>query len=102
MQRRLPKRGFNNPFAVGCAEVNVCDLERFANGSVVDEAALLATRLVNKKGLRIKILGEGELTKSLTVHAHKFSATALEKINKAGGTTVVVETAKAEVATASA
>jgi large subunit ribosomal protein L15 len=102
MQRRLPKRGFNNAFAIGCAEVNVCDLERFASGSVVDEAALLATRLVAKKGLRIKILGEGELTKALTVHANKFSASAIEKISKAGGKTVVVETVKAEVAVASA
>lgn len=102
MQRRLPKRGFNNPFAVGCAEVNVCDLERFASGSVVDEAALLATRLVQKKGQRIKILGEGEITKALTVHAHKFSASALEKISKAGGKTVVVETVKSVVAEASA
>ena len=102
IQRRLPKRGFNNPCAVACAEVNVCDLERFASGAVVDEAALLATRLVSKKGLRIKILGEGELTKSLTVHAHKFSATAAEKISKAGGKTVVVETVKSEESVASA
>ena len=102
IQRRLPKRGFNNPFAVGQAEVNVLELERFASGSVVDEAALLATRLVSKKGLRIKILGEGELTKSLTVHAHKFSASAAEKIVKAGGKTVVVETVKSEASGASA
>lgn len=102
MQRRLPKRGFNNAFAVGSAEVNVSDLERFPSGSVVDEAALLATRLVQKKGLRIKILGEGELTKALTVHANKFSASALEKISKAGGKTVVVETVKSEGAAASA
>ena len=100
IQRRLPKRGFNNPFAAPSAEVNVCDLERFASGSVVDEAALLATRLVSKKGLIIKILGEGELTKSLTVHAHKFSATALTKINGASGKAVVVEVVKSVEASA--
>jgi len=62
---------------------------------VVDEAVLLAARLVHKKGLRIKILGEGDLTKSLTVQAYKFSATAAEKIAKAGGKTVVLATAEA-------
>lgn len=90
MQRRLPKRGFNNPFATPSAEINVCDLERFASGTVVDEAVMLAARLVHKKGLRIKILGEGDLTKSLTVQAHKFSATAANKIAQAGGKTVVL------------
>lgn len=95
MQRRLPKRGFNNPFAVPSAEVNVRDLERFASGTVVDEAVMLAARLVHKKGLRIKVLGEGELTKSLTVQAHKFSAAAAEKISKAGGKTLVLAPADA-------
>ncbi len=102
IQRRLPKRGFNNPFAPACAEVNVGDLERFPAGTVVDEAALLACRLVAKKGIRIKVLVEGELTRALTVHAHKFSASALEKIGKAGGSTVVVETVKSADASASA
>jgi large subunit ribosomal protein L15 len=91
MQRRLPKRGFNNPFAASWAEINVCDLERFAAGATVDMAALLATRLLAKKGLLLKVLGDGELTKALTVYAHKFSASALEKISKAGGKAVVVE-----------
>ncbi|HEY5955883.1 MAG TPA: 50S ribosomal protein L15 [Polyangiaceae bacterium] len=95
MQRRLPKRGFNNPFAAERAEVNVCDLERFASGTVVDESVLLAARLVRKAGLAIKVLGEGELTKSLTVQAHRFSASASEKIGKAGGKVVVLETASA-------
>jgi large subunit ribosomal protein L15 len=95
MQRRLPKRGFNNPFAVPSTEVNVCDLERFASGTVVDEDVMLAARLVHKKGLRIKVLGEGELTKSLTVQAHKFSASAAEKIGKAGGKTVVLAVSEA-------
>jgi large subunit ribosomal protein L15 len=95
MQRRLPKRGFNNPFAIASAEINVGDLERFASGTVVDEAVLLAARLVHKKGLRVKVLGEGELTKSLTVQAYKFSAAAAEKIAKAGGKTVVLAPAEA-------
>lgn len=95
MQRRLPKRGFNNPFAIPSAEVNVADLERFASGTVVDEAAMLAARLVHKKGLRIKVLGEGELTKALTVQAHKFSAAAAEKIAKAGGKTVAIAASEA-------
>ena len=95
MQRRLPKRGFNNPFAIPCVEVNVCDLERFASGTVVDESVLLAARLVHKKGIRVKILGEGELTKALTVHAHKFSATAADKIAKAGGKTVALAVTEA-------
>ena len=90
MQRRLPKRGFNNPFATPSAEINVCDLERFASGTVVDEAVMLAARLIHKQGLRIKILGEGELTKSLTVQAHKFSATAANKIAQAGGKAVAL------------
>jgi large subunit ribosomal protein L15 len=98
MQRRLPKRGFNNPFAVPSAAINVCDLERFASGTVVDEAVLLAARLVHKQGLRIKILGEGELTKSLTVQANKFSAAAAEKIEKAGGKVVTLAPADASEA----
>lgn len=101
MQRRLPKRGFNNPFAMPSAEINVCDLERFASGSVVDEAAMLAARLVHKKGLRIKILGEGELTKALTVHAHKFSGSAADKITKAGGKAVASAAAEATEADSS-
>jgi large subunit ribosomal protein L15 len=98
MQRRLPKRGFNNPFAVSSAEINVCDLERFASGTVVDESVMLAARLVHKHGLRIKILGEGELTKSLTVQAYKFSAAAAEKIEKAGGKVVTLAPAVASEA----
>ena len=85
MQRRLPKRGFNVPFPVETVAVNVAALERFDAGSTVDEAALRKARLVQGRGVRIKILGDGELTKGLQVSAHAFSKSALEKIEKAGG-----------------
>jgi large subunit ribosomal protein L15 len=85
MQRRLPKRGFNAPFPVRTAEVNVGSLERFAAGANVDEMALRDRGLVKGPCDRIKILGQGELTKSVTVTAHSFSKSAAEKIAKAGG-----------------
>lgn len=84
--RRLPKRGFTNIFKTQYAVMNVSDLERlFETGAVVDEAALRAAGLVKGKK-RIKVLGNGEITKKLTVHADKFSATAKTKIEAAGGT----------------
>jgi large subunit ribosomal protein L15 len=85
MQRRLPKRGFNAPFPKKTAEVNVGSLERFAAGANVDEKALRDKGLVKGPCDQIKILGEGELTKSVTVTAHAFSKSAAEKITKAGG-----------------
>ena len=90
LQRRLPKRGFRNPFAAVTAAVNVGDLERFDAGTVVDEAALRAARLVQGPADRIKILGEGALTKKLTISAHAFSKGAAEKIAKVGGSAVVL------------
>jgi large subunit ribosomal protein L15 len=89
IQRRLPKRGFNVPFPVKAVAVNVGDLERFDAGTV-DEQALRDARLVQGRDVRIKVLGEGEVTKKLTVSAHAFSASAKEKIEKAGGTVVVL------------
>src|SRR5215467_9826479 len=80
IQRRLPKRGFNPPFPTKVAEVNVGSLEIFAAGAKVDEKALRAHGLVKGPCDKIKILGEGELTKSVTVTAHAFSKTAAEKI----------------------
>lgn len=85
LQRRLPKRGFRNPFPVRTAEVNVASLEVFDAGSVVDERALRDRGLIKGQIERIKILGEGELTKKLTVHAHKFSTSAKSKIEGVGG-----------------
>ena len=85
LYRKLPKRGFNNRFAVNYAIVNVGDLNRFRSGSTVDVNALIKAKLVRKELDGVKILGEGELTKKLTVKATVFSATAKEKIEAAGG-----------------
>jgi large subunit ribosomal protein L15 len=94
IQRRLPKRGFKNPFSTSTAEVNVGDLEVFAAGAKVDEQALRSHGLVKGRYDRIKILGDGELTKAVTVSAHAFSKVAAEKIQKAGGKAVLVGSAQ--------
>jgi large subunit ribosomal protein L15 len=96
LQRRLPKRGFNAPFPTKTAEVNVGSLEIFAAGAKVDEKALRDRGLVKGKVDRIKILGNGELTKSVTVTADCFSKGAAAKITKAGGKVVVASVALAE------
>lgn len=89
--RRIPKRGFNNRFALKVISVNVGDLEEvFAAGSEVTPETLKANNLAKQNYDVLKILGDGELTKSLTVSAHRFSATAKEKIEKAGGTVNVL------------
>lgn len=85
LARRIPKRGFNNIFATEYSVVNVSDLERFVDGTVVDTELLKAAGLVKKELDGVKVLGNGELTKSLTVKAAAFSASAKEKIEKAGG-----------------
>ena len=91
LYRRLSKRGFNNyNFRTVYATVNVSDLERFDEGTVVDMELLKSVRLVNKEIEGLKGLGNGELTKKLTVKANKFSATAKEKIENVGGTTEVI------------
>jgi large subunit ribosomal protein L15 len=90
MQRRLPKRGFRNPFPTETTSLNVSELERFPVGANVDEKALRGVRLVRGPAPRIKILGDGELTKKLTVTAHAFSKSALQKIEKAGGKAIVL------------
>jgi len=92
IQRRLPKRGFNVPFPQVVVALNLGDLERFDAGSTVNETSLRAARLVQGRDVRIKILGDGELTKKLSIEAHAFSASASEKIAKAGGKAVVLET----------
>lgn len=89
LYRRLPKRGFNNKrFADHFVEINIGDLERFEDGTVVDAALLKETGVITlpKVNDGIKLLGNGELTKKLTVKANAFTATAREKITKAGGT----------------
>ena len=90
LYRKLPKRGFNNKFATNYAIVNVDALNVFENGTVVDIELLLAKKIIRKSLDGLKILGNGELTKSLTVKANIFSATAKEKIEAAGGKTEVV------------
>ena len=85
LYRRLPKRGFNNAqFAIVYAVINVSDLNRFENGTVVSPALLKEVGLVKNQLDGIKVLGNGELTKKLTIQAHKFSKTAVEKIEKSG------------------
>lgn len=90
LQRRLPKRGFNNPFPIVTVVVNTGDLENFPAGSTVDESALRQARIVQGAVARIKVLGDGALTKKLTVSAHRFSKSAAEKIEKAGGKIVLL------------
>jgi large subunit ribosomal protein L15 len=90
IQRRLPKRGFKNPNTKIIAEVNVGDLEVFAAGTNVDSNALEARGLVKGRYDRIKILGDGELSKAVTVSAHAFSKSAAQKIEKAGGKVVLL------------
>ena len=89
LYRKLPKRGFTNHFAKKYAIVNVSDLNRFDNGAVVDAEALLAAKIIREVLDGVKILGNGEITKKVTVKAAVFSATAKEKIEAAGGTTEV-------------
>lgn len=85
LYRRLPKRGFNNAqFRTEYAVINVSDLNRFENGTVVSPALLKEVGLVKNQLDGIKVLGNGELTKKLTIQANKFSKTAVEKIEKSG------------------
>ena len=95
LARRLPKRGFTKHDQAVIAEINVGQLEAFDAGASVDERALRDRGLIKGHADRIKILGSGELTKSVTVTAHSFSKTAQEKIAKAGGKAVLVAAAKA-------
>ena len=85
LYRRIPKRGFNNHFAKEYAIVNIADLEVFDNDTVVDSKVLIEKGLVNKELDGIKVLGNGKLTKKLTVVATKFSKSAIEKIQAVGG-----------------
>lgn len=88
--RRLPKRGFTNIFAVEYEEVNVEQLNSFENGTEITPELLKEVGIVKKMRDGVKILGNGELTKSLTVKANKFSKSAIEKIESAGGRVEVI------------
>lgn len=90
LYRKLPKRGFNNKFAKKYSTVNVETLNRFEDGAVVDLAALMECGIVRKENDGLKVLGNGELAKKITVKAAVFSASAKEKIEAAGGKTEVV------------
>lgn len=91
LSRRLPKRGFTNIFAKEYSIVNVSDLNRFEDGTEVTAQLLKEQRLIRQVLDGVKILGNGEVTKKLTVKAAKFTKTAAEKIAAAGGTAEVVE-----------
>lgn len=93
MARRLPKRGFKNPFRVEYQPVNLVDLNRFDANSEVDPTLLRAAGLATRRG-PVKILGRGAVDRPLTVHAHAFSKTAAEAIVAAGGKAVVVGAAE--------
>ncbi|HEX9723753.1 MAG TPA: 50S ribosomal protein L15 [Vicinamibacteria bacterium] len=83
--RRIPKRGFTNIFAKKIANVNVRDLNRFAEEAVVTPDLLASSGLIDRSDDRVKVLGDGELKKKLVVQAHQFSAGAKSKIEAAGG-----------------
>lgn len=90
LQRRVPKRGFNNIFAEEWLAINVSALEAFEDGAVVDAAALQTKGIIKKADKPVKVLGNGKLTKKLTVNLNAFSASAAEKINAAGGKAEVI------------
>ncbi len=90
LYRRIPKRGFKNHFAKEYAVVNLSDLEVFDNGTTVNAELLMAEGIIKKELDGVKVLGNGTLTKKLTVVATKFSKTAEEKIQAAGGKTEVM------------
>ena len=90
LARRIPKRGFHNIFAKPLEAVNVSVLEKFEDGAVVDAKALLEKGVLSKCEYGVKILGNGSLTKKLTVQASAFSASAKEKIEAAGGKAEVI------------
>jgi large subunit ribosomal protein L15 len=90
LQRRLPKRGFKNPFRSRISVVNLDKLELFAPGSEVTPDSLAARGFVRGKKTLVKILGQGSLSRPLTVRAHKFSAKAKQKIEASGGTAELI------------
>ena len=90
LTRRIPKRGFNNIFAKRLESVNISVLEKFEDGAVINAETLLAEGILSKCEYGVKILGNGSLTKKLTVQASAFSASAKEKIEAAGGKVEVI------------
>ena len=92
MQRRFPKKGFKNPFREEVFAVNVGHLEERFSAGTIDLATLQAAGMVPRRSRSVKILGEGDLTKKFVIKATAFSASAKEKIEKAGGTAELVAT----------
>ena len=90
LYRKLPKRGFHNKFGTEYAIVNVSKLNAFEDGETVNLEALINKGIIRKANDGLKVLGNGEITKKLTVEASVFSATAKEKIEAAGGKTEVI------------
>ena len=90
LYRRLPKRGFNNRNSKIYSEINVKDLNRFEDGTVVDQDLLVACGVIKQVKDGVKVLGNGEIEKKLTVKAEKFTKSAAEKIEKAGGKIEVI------------
>lgn len=93
LQRRIPKRGFNNIFKKQYALVSLTQLDSFSAGDVISVDTLIAAKIV-KKGMAVKVLANGELSKALTVKVDKMSETAKSKIESVGGTVVFEETAQ--------
>jgi large subunit ribosomal protein L15 len=89
--RRLPKRGFTNIFKKNYAIINIEILDRFESGQEVTPALLVSQGLIRSRNDGVKVLGTGTLTKTMTVHAHKFSQSAAAKIEAAGGKVQVIE-----------
>ena len=90
LQRRIPKRGFNNIFATNYAIINIAALNKFEDGAVVDTAALKAAGLIKDSKDGVKVLGNGELAKKLTVQVAAYSESAKAKIEAAGGKAEVI------------
>ncbi|MFQ5965435.1 MAG: 50S ribosomal protein L15 [Candidatus Scalinduaceae bacterium] len=88
--RRIPKRGFRNPFKKKYTIVNIKVLEQFDSGTIIDTQKLKDNGIIRNTKYSLKVLGKGELKKSLTVVAHKFSKTAISKIKEAGGETKIL------------
>ena len=90
LYRRIPKRGFKNVLAIRYSEVNVSTLNKFEDGATVTPELLKASGLVKKLEDGVCVMGNGEITKKLTVNAHRFTKTAKEKIEAAGGKAIVI------------
>jgi len=91
LYRRLPKRGFKNVLAFKYSEINVSTLDKFEDGAEITPELLQESGLIKKLNDGVSVMGNGEITKKVTVHAHRFTKTAKEKIEKAGGKAIIIE-----------